>query len=59
MNRHIHHPSCPARYTAGASCVCPPPRPARRDQLVEALAFAAMLGAVVALPLYLIWTYGA
>lgn len=55
MIRHIHHPSCPAGHTAGAACICPKPR--RRNVAAEALAFVALLAAICALPLYLLWRY--
>lgn len=59
MIRHIHHPSCPAAHTAGAPCVCPSgtafPIRRRRTQLADALAFAAMLGVIVGIAVYLLW----
>lgn len=71
MNRHIHHPSCPARQApasrplsrvdelwAGERCICPKPV-RRRPQLVEAVCFAAMLGLIAGLPIYLLWRYTA
>lgn len=54
MIPNIHHPSCPAGHTAGAPCICVRRRP-RRDRIGEAIAFAAMLAAVVSIPLYLLW----
>lgn len=30
MIAHIHHPSCPAAVTFGASCICPMPEDDRR-----------------------------
>lgn len=61
MIRHIHHPSCPAGHTAGASCICP--KGTRRSRGLatagEVFAFAAMLGCIAALPIYLLWRYGA
>lgn len=56
MIRHIHHPSCPAGHTLHAPCICPRRTP-RRDVVGEAVAFAAMLAAMVSLPLYLLWRF--
>lgn len=70
----IHHPSCPARDVTppataplarvdalwaaeSVRCICPPP--ARRHQLVELVSFAAMLGLMAGLPIYLLWRYTA
>lgn len=70
MTRHIHHPSCPARTAApalshvdelwaGERCICPKPARRRRTQLAELVSFAAMLGLVAGLPIYLLWRYTA
>lgn len=71
MIRHIHHPSCPARDAApaplshldelwsDARCICPPPARRRRTQLAELVSFAAMLGLMAGLPIYLLWRYTA
>lgn len=53
MIRQIHHPSCPAGHDAGAACICR--KPHQRDRIGEAVAFAAMLAAIVSLPVYLLW----
>lgn len=67
----IHHPACPARAAvpaplshldelwADARCICPPAPRRRRAQLADALAFAAMLGFMAGLPIYLLWRYTA
>jgi hypothetical protein len=60
MIRNLHHPSCPAGHTAGAPCICPPAKRSRRRPLTaiaEALCFAAMLGFVAGLPIYLLWRH--
>lgn len=55
MIRHIHHPSCPAGHTAGAACICVKPR--RRALVAEVVSFAAMLGLMAGVPIYLLWRY--
>lgn len=49
-----------ARWAAEAAprCICPPPRRAR-TQLAELVTFAAMLGLMAGLPVYLLWRYTA
>lgn len=50
-----------ARWAAEAAprCICPSPAPARRTQLAELVSFAAMLGLMAGLPIYLLWRYTA
>lgn len=58
MIRHIHHPSCPAGHDLDGACICPPAKRTRRRPLgvaAEAIAFAAMVAAVAAFPLYVLW----
>jgi hypothetical protein len=52
MIRQIHHPSCPAGHTAGARCICP-----RRNAIAEGAAFVALVFAVSALPIYVLWRF--
>lgn len=72
MSSRTHHPSCPARTAPAplsrvdelwtdARCICPANRRRRRPltAVVEALCFAAMLGFVAGLPVYLLWRYAA
>lgn len=71
MTSRIHHPACPARELApaplshldelwaGARCICPPAPRRRMTQLAELVSFAAMLGFMTGLPVYLLWRFTA